>query len=136
MHVVQQFGWVFYFEDELKLIDKQKCGKWMYFFGDAEFADQICKAAIEEGAVESCKRTDDTQGVCCFYINGDDLEAHKRTIQFFLDHNLIRKTKAGKLYNISFKYDYQTGAGEYGEEFNAEIKLDRFLDLYTGEWKV
>lgn len=74
--------------------------------------------------------------ICCFYSNGDDVEAHKRTIQFFLENNLIRKTKAGKLYNISFKFDDQTRAGEYGELFQSEIKLDRFLDLTTGEWKV
>ncbi len=60
----------------------------------------------------------------------------KRTIQFFLDYDLIRRNKAGKLYNISFKFDDQTRAGEYGELFQSDIKLERFLDLLTGEWKV
>ena len=36
-------------------------------------------------------------------------------IQFFLDNDLIRKKKDGGLYNISFKFDTQTRAGEYGE---------------------
>ena len=53
----------------------------------------------------------------------------------FLDNNLIKRTKTGRLYNISFKYDDQTRAGEYGNEFKASIKLDDFLDLYTAEWK-
>lgn len=48
---------------------------------------------------------------------------------------MIQKTKTGKLYTISFKHDDQTRAGEYGEMFQSEIKLEQFLDLYTGEWK-
>ena len=30
-----------------------------------------------------------------------------------LENGLIRKTKTGKLYNISFKYDSETYAGKY-----------------------
>ena len=30
-----------------------------------------------------------------------------------LDNGLIRKTKSGKLYYVSFKYDSQTFAGKY-----------------------
>ena len=62
------------------------------------------------------------------------MESHKKVIQFFLDNDMIQKTKTGKLYNISFKLDDQTRAGEYGEMFQSEIKLEQFLDLYTGEW--
>ena len=40
-----------------------------------------------------------------------------------------------RLYNISLQLDDQTRAGEYGEMFQSEIKLEQFLDLYTGEWK-
>jgi hypothetical protein len=39
-----------------------------------------------------------------------------------------------RFYNISFKYDDQTRAGEYGEDFKGEIKLERFINLDTGEW--
>ena len=53
-----------------------------------------------------------------------------------MDNNLIRKTKAGKLYNISFKYDNQTRAGEYGTAFTGEIKLEHFVDLQTGKFIV
>ena len=69
------------------------------------------------------------------YIECDDLPAHKRVLQFMLENNLIQKTKAGKLFNISFKLDDQTRAGEYGADFKSEIKLADFVDLYTGEWK-
>ena len=53
---------------------------------------------------------------------------------FFLENKLIRRTKTGRLYNISFKFDEQTRAGEYGSDFKAEIKLEKFVDLDTGEW--
>lgn len=135
MEIIRKFGWVFYVTHEAGLLDKHKCGKWMYFFGDADFAAKICKKAVETEVVAEAKHSDDSKGVCCFYLNGDDMEAHKRTIRFFLEHDLIRKTKKGKLYNISFKYDDQTRAGEYGDEFQAEIKLENFLDLETGAWK-
>ena len=35
---------------------------------------------------------------------------------------------------ISFKLDQQTLADQYGEDFKAEIKLEQFIDLYTGDW--
>ena len=44
------------------------------------------------------------------------------------------KTKTGRLYNISFKFDDQTRAGEYGADFKGAIKLAQFIDLNTGEW--
>lgn len=73
-------------------------------------------------------------GVICFYLNGDDTENHKRVIQFMMSNGLIRKTKTGRYYNISFKYNEQTRAGEYGDDFEGKIKLDQFIDLNTGEW--
>lgn len=142
MIIMRMPGWVFYRDNDAEKLNSDKCGKWMYFFEgkDIEFAENICKEAVETGVVVVSKHTDIERtgtptGVCCFYLNGDDNEAHKRTIQFFLDHNLIRKTKKGKLYNISFKYDEQTQAGEYGKDFESEIKLDSFLNLETYEWK-
>lgn len=52
-----------------------------------------------------------------------------------VDNVLIRKTKSGKLYNISFKYDLQTYAGKYkGSGFSGEIKLADFVNLVTGKF--
>lgn len=132
-------GWFWYVSEDEKMLEKEKCGKWMYFFANQEIAQQICQKAIDEKVCYECKCTDiettgTPQGVVCFYVNGDDLENHKRVIQFMMDNNLIRKTKAGKLYNISFKYDNQTRAGEYGTDFMGEIKLEQFVDLLTGEF--
>lgn len=115
-------GWFWYISKDEKILEREKCGKWMYFFTNQELAQQVCQKAIDEEVCYECKCTDiaiteTPQGVVCFYVNGDDLENHKRVIQFMMDNNLIRKTKTGKLYNISFKYDTQTRAGEYGTDF-------------------
>lgn len=110
-------------------------GKWMYFFQDPDFAFNLCMEAIERGVVDEAKYTDKPKGVCCFCVDGNDFFAHERVIQFFLNHNLIRRTRAEKLYDISFKYDYQSWNSECGENFHAEIKLSDFIDLETEEWK-
>lgn len=135
MKTVEMGGWVFYLSGKEDLLDQHKCGKWMYFFSDRKFVESICRKAIEDGIVYECKHSDEDEGVACFYLNGDDIANHKRVIRFFLDNNLIRRTKTGRLYNISFKYDDQTDAGEYGPMFEAAIKLDQFIDLNTGDWK-
>ena len=137
---MQRFGgWYWYYTEEEQLLEAHKCGKWMYFFKDQEFAKNICEKAIAEKVCYECKCrdmefTDSEMGVICFYLNGDDIENHHRVIQFMLRNNLIQKTKKGRLYNISFKFDDQTRAGEYGADFKGEIKLAQFVDLDTGEW--
>ncbi len=129
-------GWMWYFGEEEPIFDKHKCGKWMYFFYDKSFIESICIKAIKEEIVLECKHTNDEKGVSCFYIECDDIEAHKKVINFFLSNNLIPKTKQGRYYNISFKLDDQTRAGEYGDDYIASIKLEDFIDLGTGEWKL
>ena len=128
-------GWYWYSTDKAYLLEPHKCGKWMYFFNDKTFAASICQKAVEGGVVQEAKHSNAERGVACFYIEYDDVQAHKRVLQFMLENNLIQKTKAGKLFNISFKLDDQTRAGEYGADFKSEIKLADFIDLYTGEWK-
>ena len=108
MRIHTNLFWVFYLQDEEVRLDSDKCGKWMYFFNDKTFAASICQKAVKGGVVQEA---------------------------FMLENNLIQKTKAGKLFNISFKLDDQTRAGEYGADFKSEIKLADFIDLYTGEWK-
>ena len=128
-------GWIFYVADGAETgLDKHKCGKWMYYFNNREVVTELCKNAVEIGVVKEAKHNDAEDGVSCFYLNGDDIATHKKVIQYFLDNNMIRKTKKGRYYNIAFKYDDQTRAGEYGDEFQAEIKLAQFMDLDTGEW--
>lgn len=132
MRMVKQFGWVYYIGDDGKLVP-EKVGKWMYFFDDKQFVVKICNDAVMNNIVVESKHSDEETGVACFYLNCDDIAAHKRVISYFIDNNLIRRTKAGRLYNISFKLDSQTIAHEYGEDFHSEIKLSKFVDLTTGD---
>ena len=134
MRVIKNPAWVYYLTDKDPDFDNSKVGKWMYFFGDRAFVENVCEAAIEEGIVEECKHSNDNEGVSCFYLNDDDIEGHRRVIEFFIKNGLICKTKKGKLYNISFKHDTQTLAGEYGEDYHPDIKLEEFINLETGEW--
>lgn len=72
--------------------------------------------------------------MACFYIEYDNLNAHRKVINFFLENNLIPKTKNGRYYDISFKTDEQTLNGEYGNDFKAKMKLHQFIDLKNGKW--
>lgn len=137
--MIRKFGWFWFLSGKDMLLDKDKCGKWMYFFDDQTFAQKICQKAIDEGVCYECKcsdleLTEEPRGVICFYLNGDDIENHKRVIQFMIANDLIRKTKTGRFYNMSFKFDSQTRAGEYGADFEGKIKLEQFIDLQTGKW--
>lgn len=132
-------GWCWYLTDKSKLLEKHKCGKWMHFFSNQTFAMSMCEKAITENVCYECKCTDMEltgleTGVICFYLNGDDTQNHRKVIKFMMDNGLIRKTKTGRLYNISFKFDDQTRAGTYGTDFDGTIKLADFIDLNTGEW--
>ena len=96
-------GWYWYLTENAKLLEKHKCGKWMYFFRDQKFAMDLCEKAIAENVCYECKCTDmeftgSETGVICFYLNGDDIENHRRVIQFMMDNELIQKTKTGHLF--------------------------------------
>lgn len=135
MEIIKAGGWVFYVTDEANKLDRHRCGKWMYFFSDKKFVEQICRTAVENNVVVESKHTDAQEGVACFYLNIDDMDRHKKVIKFFLENNLIRRTKTGKLYNIAFKLDEQTYKGEYRDAFVSELKLEKLIDLETGEWR-
>ena len=133
--------WYYYVNlDREKGLDRHKCGKWMHFFTDLDFAEDICRRAVLEEAVAECKHNapgnfhEGGQGVICFYLNAGDFDAHRRVLAFMLENDLIRKTKKGKLFDIAFKLDDQTRAGEYGPNFKPTIKLSEFVDLETGEF--
>ncbi len=142
MQIFDSGFWIFYIQENAKF-DKNKLGKWMYFFKDKDYdrVSELCRKAVEEGVVLEAKHNNldnnkegHNKNVSCFYLECDDMERHKKVIRFFLDNDMIPKTKTGKLYNMSFKLDSQTFAGEYGENYNGYIKLEQLLDLQTGEW--
>ena len=138
MGEVNMGGWYWFSFGDINRLEPHRCGKWMYFFTDQEFAIQICRKAIAKRICYLCKCSDlsiqGDQGVICFYQNGDDINNHKLILAFMLANNLIKRTKAGRLYNISFKFDDQTRAGEYGADFEGKLKLNQFVDLDTGKW--
>ena len=137
MMIIDRGGWRFFVSNAGNL-DANKCGKWLYFFkgtNGKQFAEEMCKKCLDEGMVVEAKRSDsEVEGVACFYLNCDDLSTHRRIIDFFLENNMIRRTKEGKLYNISFKLDRQTQDREYGKSYYSDIKLSHFIDLNTGKW--
>lgn len=143
MERIEQGCWVFYLQDRKTLnLDKEKSGKWMFFYElkDMDFAEKICFNAVKNGIVNEAKyqfkkrRENEKEGVVCFYLNMDDMETHKKIIFYMMQNNLIRKTKLGKYYNISFKLNTQTQAGEYGNNYKSDVKLSNFINLETGEW--
>ena len=80
MRVIKSLVWVYYLTDTEPHFDKEKVGKWMYFFKDRHFVEKICKEAIEKNIVKECKHSNAEGGVSCFYLNDDDIEGHKRVI--------------------------------------------------------
>lgn len=135
--------WVFYYDpDRVDELNKDQCGKWLYMTSDLEWADKLVHEAVATGVVIEAKRSNEVQmalaqtgaAACCFYVNGDDVDAHHRVIKFFMKHNLIRLTNSGRLYNLSFKFDKQTYMGESGANFHAKIRLSDFIDLETGKF--
>ncbi len=137
MKTYENIEWVYYVEEEeAAKLEKNKCGKWMFFFYNMDFATDMCSRMVEEGIVCEAKHTNGPTGVCCCYLNYDDNETHKKCLGFFLENDLIRKTKTGKLYNISFKLDRQTLRGDYGKDFRPELRLSDFVDLETRQFIV
>ena len=137
--MIRQLGWYWFLSGKETLLDERKCGKWMIFFDDQDFAIKTCQKAIDQEVAYECKCTDMENspydsGVICFYANCDDIDNHRKIIEFLKENDLIQKTKTGRLYNLSFKLDDQTRAGEYGSDFEGKIRLAQFIDLKTGEW--
>ncbi len=129
-------GWEFFVSIPHPQFDEDKVGKWMYFSDDPVRCRELVSKAVTNGIVAEAKYAYPDGGVCCFYLHIDDVKGHKRVIEYFLENDMIKRTKAGKLHNISFKLDSQTDAGEYGVDYTAELKLEQLMDLATGEWKI
>lgn len=56
--MIRQGGWYWFLSGEGAKLERHKCGKWMYFFEDQSFAQQICEKAIAEQVCYECKCTD------------------------------------------------------------------------------
>lgn len=137
MDIVKNIGWTYYIEKDNNY-DSSKVGKWMLFFNfdnELDFFEGICKDVVEKKILKQSKcsssKNNRGQGVAIFYLNIDDMETHKKIISYFIENNLIPRTKNGRLYNISFKLDDQTREGQYNDDFISQLKLDKIIDLNT-----
>lgn len=135
--------WVYYYdEDRVDELDPKRVGKWtVACWPDSwQFVVRATCGAVKEGVVVKAKHTsrdvleEEGKGVCCFYLNGDDKEAHRRILRYMVDKKLVLRTRAGRFYNISFKYDEQPASGEHGQSSSPAFKLSDFMDLETGEF--
>ena len=135
MGIIMTDDWMFFTNANYKYLDTLKMGKWMVYFSESsrEYITEMCENAVNENIVPEAKVAINGD-VACFYLNIDEIEYHRKCINFMLDNNLIRKTKTGRYYNISFKKDIQTFRGKYGIEFIPQLKLEDFINLDTGEW--
>lgn len=138
-------GWFWYSNDDANKKD-EIVGKFMTFYKgpvDGNLQNLILKA-ISEGATPCVKHTNpETMELnpnpkhrdisTIIWYSADDKESLQNLVRFLIENNLIRKTKTGKLYNLSYKYDTQSIMGEYGNNFTGTIKLEDLADLYTGE---
>lgn len=140
MQEIYDIGWFRYLSDEHSPRRINNPGKWMIFFTDQQYAQELCQTAVLEGICYEAKCRDlafvqsGNEGVICFYADGDDPEDQKKVLAFLLNHDYVPHTRAGKLYNIAFKFDSQTRALEYGDQFKAKVNLSTFVDPDTGEW--
>lgn len=50
---------------------------------------ELCRKAVEEGVVLEAKHSNADDGASCFYLECDDIERHKKVIQFFLNSDMI-----------------------------------------------
>ena len=59
VEIMSLFGWIFYVSEDYEGIDSSKCGKWMYFFDNKDFAAEICHKAVSDDICQSAKHSDD-----------------------------------------------------------------------------
>ncbi|PEE42842.1 hypothetical protein [Bacillus pseudomycoides] len=137
-------GWCWYGTNTFKETDN--VGKFMTYVPD-DISDEmqaLILKAIKQGATPFVKHTDpDTLAFNPYAKNGslaiiwystDEEKNLKALAKFLVDNDLVPKTKAGKYWKLSFKYDEQTRNGEYGEQFKPSITLEDLMDLNTGEF--
>lgn len=137
-------AWRYYIDPKASsgLLDDE-CGKWMVFFTEAEKAAAVCEDAVASGSFAQAKHSSALsvalsrggRGVMCLYVNGGDAEGQKKACRFIVERGLVRKAKSGKLYDMPFKYDWQTRTNMYGKGFHAFLHLSDFVDLTTREIK-
>ncbi|MGD6874212.1 hypothetical protein ACQCU1_18785 [Sutcliffiella horikoshii] len=142
-------GWCYYginTDQNPAFKDTDNVGKFMTFGKGilSNETQELIINAINQGITPLIKHTDmstinfnpqskDGTWVIVWYSN-DEEKNLKGLAKFLINHRLVAKTKSGRYYNISFKYDKQTQNGEYGQQFKPSISLKDLMNLNTGEF--
>ena len=129
----KQSGWNFFTGDKTNTLGAT-CGKWEDHFTDSSFAHHVCREAIAQGAAAAAKMSDAGKGVCCFYINGNDMEAHKRMLEFMLCKNMIRRRGDGAFFDTRFIFN-PFEKSSLQTECLSDIKLSQFVNLKRGRMR-
>lgn len=121
--------WITYQNPDSPFTDPDTYGKWVCTFTDRSRIDQICRNAVAEHIVPESKYTNAASGQCCFYLNGTDIAAQEKIIQYMISNKLIAVTAYGRLDNIPFELEQFTTSSS-----SIPFCLDYFINLYTKEF--
>ncbi len=138
MKIKEYTGWTFYYGDCVQGFGSDNPGRWCYYFTNQQYADLLCRAAVDSDVATMCKCENKSKGSVYFYVHTHNMAEQKRFLEFFIGNNLVQKTKKGNLFNVSFKSDKNPFTSGHGFTKEGSItvvaKLDSFIDLSTGEW--
>ncbi|WP_406613827.1 hypothetical protein ACJA23_02860 [Mycoplasma corogypsi] len=147
LKISTDLAWKWFIDEEtIKTLDTDENGKWLIFakHENIEYLDDLVLKGFEQESFIAVKRTNEIYDpvygidsvVYIFYANYSDYDRHIKILSFLKENNLIRKTKTGKYFNISFKLDEQTLEGEYmwNGGVNSTLKLNMIMDLDTGDF--
>lgn len=120
------------------------CGKWLVSTETEGDADRLCMEAAGLECVAETKRTtamhpwhtDDNDWLCCIYTDAEDEDKIKKALGFLIKNGWVRRKRDGTLWNIAYKTDEQTRAGEYEGAYRESAqrrKLYDYADARTGE---
>lgn len=136
MYITTNENWIRYSSTrDWKLSNIKDGGKWMHFYKERSFAEEMITKALDTGVVKYAKHTKGSSGMVCYYVSGTSLEAHYKVISFMLENNLIRLTNSLNYFDVNFKFNGQSWSKEYGNNFEGLLKLSDLIDLHSGKFK-
>ena len=136
-------AWTHYFDKDKEYVFKEdQCGSWQYNFNASKNqlnrVKKLCEEAVLNGVAVEVKFTNEDamflkgKGKCCFYCNGDDMDAHKKILAFFIDNNMVMKDNFGNIRNMAFCYDSTAQKRPKG---SVPVQMGDFFNLKTATLK-
>lgn len=127
--------WVYYTADNFKSFLGNSFGKWMFYFDNPDYAEQICTVAVRDGVTKRAKHANASQGIGGFYTTADNYTEHRTIIAYMLRNNLIRRAANGKYFDIAFKYELADDEASTPTLPRTSLRLSDFIDLSDGTFK-